>query len=128
MSANERQVGGSHYKTDGEGEEHWDRVIRLKLNYLEGNITKYIERARKKNGLQDILKAKHYLEKLIEEVEAGRIEGYAQSQPQSKAELIERTDAYDRVKCPVCGNYDCDNWACEEKLNDELNKESRKRR
>jgi hypothetical protein len=103
MSANERQVGGDHYK--GDGEEHWDRVIRLKLNYLEGNITKYIERARKKNGIQDLLKAKHYLEKLIEEVEAGRIEGYTPSQPQSKAELIEQTDKIE--------------------LNDELNKEPR---
>ncbi len=103
MAANQRQVGGNHYK--GEGEEHWDRVVRLGLNYHEGNITKYIERARKKNGIQDLLKAKHYLEKLLELAEAGKIEGYIPSQPQSKAELIEATDK--AAECVICGDPDC---------------------
>lgn len=75
-TANARQVGGDHYKTDGEGEEHWDRVARLGLNYYEAAATKYIERARKKNGLEDIKKAIHYLQKLEELAAAGKIDGY----------------------------------------------------
>lgn len=63
--ANDRQVGGSHYKRGGE--EHWDRVWRLwGPGYFIGCITKYVERYREKNGIQDLEKAAHFLEKLIE--------------------------------------------------------------
>ena len=65
MSANERQVGGKHYKKGGE--EHWDRQWRLYgRGYFVGCITKYVERYHEKNGLQDLQKAQHFLEKLIE--------------------------------------------------------------
>lgn len=63
-TANARQVGGDHYKTGGE--EHWDRVHRLGLDYFQGQITKYIERWKKKNGVQDLMKARHFLDKYIE--------------------------------------------------------------
>ncbi len=63
-TANERQVGGTHYASDGE--QHWDRVARLKLDYFQGQITKYVERWRKKNGVQDLEKARHFLDKYIE--------------------------------------------------------------
>lgn len=66
MSANERQVGGNHYKQDG-GEEHWDRQWRMNgRGYFVGCITKYVERYHNKNGIQDLEKAHHFLEKLIE--------------------------------------------------------------
>ncbi len=65
MKANERQVGGDHYKIVGE--EHWDRVWRLwGRGYFVGQITKYLERYPQKNGLDDLKKAQHFLEKLIE--------------------------------------------------------------
>lgn len=64
MSANERQVGGTHYKSGGE--EHWDRVARLGLDYFQAQITKYVERCWKKNGVQDLEKARHFLDKYIE--------------------------------------------------------------
>ena len=35
--------------------------------YLQGNIIKYIWRYRHKNGVEDLKKAKWYLQKLIEE-------------------------------------------------------------
>jgi hypothetical protein len=63
MKANQRQVGGSHYKTEY---EHWDLVIILNLGYLEGCATKYVSRWRKKGGLADLEKGLHYLEKMIE--------------------------------------------------------------
>lgn len=62
--ANQRQVGGEHYKVGGE--EHWDRVARLGLDYFQACITKYVERCWKKNGLEDLKKAQHYLQKYIE--------------------------------------------------------------
>lgn len=65
MSANDRQIGGNHYKKGGE--EHWDRQWRLYgRGYFVGCITKYVERYHEKNGLQDLEKAKHFLDKLIE--------------------------------------------------------------
>jgi hypothetical protein len=66
--ANSRQVGGNHYKTGGE--EHWDRVNRLQLDYFQGQITKYVERWKKKNGVEDLKKARHFLDKYIEIAEA----------------------------------------------------------
>jgi hypothetical protein len=65
MNANERQIGGNHYKKGGE--EHWDRQWRLYgRGYFVGCITKYVERYHEKNGIQDLEKAKHFLDKLIE--------------------------------------------------------------
>lgn len=62
---NSRQVGGSHYSRSS-GLQHWDVVNLLGLDYFQGNITKYVFRFREKGGIQDLEKAKHYLDKLIE--------------------------------------------------------------
>ena len=40
-----------------------------KLGFCEGNVVKYVSRWRDKGGLSDLLKAKHYIEFLIEEWE-----------------------------------------------------------
>lgn len=80
-SANTRQVGGSHYKTGGE--EHWDRVARLKLDYFQGQITKYVERWKLKNGVQDLEKARHFLDKYIE-LNGGSKEEDGTSEPMGK--------------------------------------------
>lgn len=71
MTANDRQVGGSHYKKEG-AVEHWDIVDQWGLDYFQGQITKYVMRWRDKNGLQDLEKARHFLEKYIE-LEAEKI-------------------------------------------------------
>jgi formylmethanofuran dehydrogenase subunit E len=66
VSANERQVGGEHYK-NAPGVQHWDRMwSRYREAWFVGNITKYVERYREKGGIDDLEKARHYLEKLIE--------------------------------------------------------------
>lgn len=66
---NSRQVGGSHYK--GRNINHWDVISLFDIGYLEGNSTKYVFRHRSKNGLQDIEKAGHYLNKLIDMASRG---------------------------------------------------------
>lgn len=66
-TANNKQVGGDHYKS--QEIEPWDFVISNKLGFLEGNAIKYIARHTKKNGAEDIKKAIHYLEKLLETLE-----------------------------------------------------------
>lgn len=73
MSANDlgKQVGGTHYKEmEKEGEQHWDRMWRLyREAWFVGNITKYTERHKLRDGIKDLQKAKHYCEKLIEKEE-----------------------------------------------------------
>ena len=61
--ANDRQVGGNHYKAEF---EHWDFVLMHKMPYMEAQIFKYVLRWREKDGVEDLEKAKHFLEKLIE--------------------------------------------------------------
>jgi hypothetical protein len=56
--ANDRQVGGTHYKI--KGEEHWDRIWRLYgRGYFVGCATKYLERYHEKGGIQDLDKSLH---------------------------------------------------------------------
>ncbi|MCO7175537.1 DUF3310 domain-containing protein [Sporolactobacillus kofuensis] len=57
----------SYYKHGGI--ETWDYIIAKGLNYLEGNIVKYVTRWHDKNGVEDLKKARVYLDKLIEEAE-----------------------------------------------------------
>lgn len=67
-TANNTQVGGSHYQGRI---QTWDYIIAQDLGYLEGNIVKYVSRWKKKNGLEDLEKARHYLDKLIETAKEG---------------------------------------------------------
>ena len=64
MKDKNTQVGGSHYKDMKI--QPIDFIVGNNLGYIEGNIIKYISRYKAKNGLQDLEKAKHYLEMLIE--------------------------------------------------------------
>ncbi|AFH27140.1 nucleotide kinase [Clostridium phage phiZP2] len=36
------------------------------MDFLEGNIIKYVTRYKHKNGIEDLKKAKQYIERLIE--------------------------------------------------------------
>jgi hypothetical protein len=66
-SANESQVAGTHYATPI---QHWDFVVANDLDYFQGQITKYVCRWKRKNGIEDLHKARHFLQKYIEVVEA----------------------------------------------------------
>ena len=46
-----------------------DYILANNMDFLEGNIIKYVSRYKYKNGLDDLLKAKDYLERLIKEVQ-----------------------------------------------------------
>ena len=43
-----------------------DYILANQIPFCEGNIIKYISRWRLKNGREDLLKAKHYIDLLIE--------------------------------------------------------------
>ena len=61
MSANERSP--AHYSAEY---QHWDLALKIPLGYLEGCSTKYVTRWHHKNGIDDLHKALHYLDKLME--------------------------------------------------------------
>jgi hypothetical protein len=60
----DHQEGGSHYKKMAI--QPIDFIYFNDIPFIEGNIIKYVLRHKKKNGLEDLKKAKHYLEILIE--------------------------------------------------------------
>lgn len=73
MSASKKQVGGEHYRSKTiqpwDAMEAWMTTEEF-VGFLRGNAIKYIARAPDKGGLDDIRKAVHYLEKLLEVGEA----------------------------------------------------------
>jgi hypothetical protein len=56
-------INPNHYKQGNI--EVIDFILDQKLNYLEGNVIKYLSRYKKKNGLEDLHKAEWYLKELI---------------------------------------------------------------
>ena len=58
------QVGGSHYQLPI---QPIDYIVKNNISYREGNAIKYITRHKTKNGKQDIEKAIHYLQMILED-------------------------------------------------------------
>lgn len=64
MSSLSKQVAGTHYKDLPI--QPVEYIHANAIGYFEGNVIKYVSRWRKKNGIADLEKAKHYIELLIE--------------------------------------------------------------
>jgi hypothetical protein len=69
MTANNQQIGGNHYSS--KTIQPWDAMqswmsAEAFSGFLQGNAIKYIARWKDKGGIEDLKKARHYLEKLIE--------------------------------------------------------------
>jgi hypothetical protein len=64
FNALDKQVAGNHYKDLPI--QPVEYIYANALGYFEGNVIKYVSRWRKKNGVADLEKAKHYIELLIE--------------------------------------------------------------
>ena len=64
MSVKDKQVGGSHYQLEI---QPIDFIVKYNIPVREANVIKYITRHREKNGRQDIEKAIHYLEMILED-------------------------------------------------------------
>ena len=72
MSVKDKQVGGNHYKKMNV--EVYEYCMVNNIPFVEGNISKYVCRYKDNGGLDDLLKAKHYLEMLIESMEVVKID------------------------------------------------------
>ena len=58
-----KQIGGNHYEQAIEPIEY---IEANNIPFHEANVIKYISRWKRKNGLEDLKKAKWYLDRLIE--------------------------------------------------------------
>jgi hypothetical protein len=87
MSILDKQVGGAHYYFPIQPIEY---IVENDIPYREGNVIKYVTRHRLKNGKQDILKAIHYLEMILEE--------YNEQERQEMEPTEERTDCEDSLE------------------------------
>ena len=68
VSPDKKQVGGDHYQVAEI--QPWDIMIAYGLDPWSANVIKYTLRFPYKNGVQDLEKAKHYIEFLITNYEA----------------------------------------------------------
>ena len=64
MSALDTQAGGDHYKSLAI--QPVEYIQANGLDYLQGNVVKYITRHKTKNGAEDIKKAIHYCQLILE--------------------------------------------------------------
>ncbi len=64
MTALTVQEGGNHYKDMPIQPVEYIHVN--KLGYFEGCVIKYVSRWKKKNGIEDLKKARHFIDLLIE--------------------------------------------------------------
>ena len=71
-TANATQIGGNHYAS--KAIQPWDAMQAWMsreefAGYLRGNVIKYMARCNDKGGIEDVQKARHYIDKLIEVLE-----------------------------------------------------------
>jgi hypothetical protein len=67
-SAFDNQEGGTHYK--GQGIQPIIYIMANDIPFPEGCVIKYVSRWKSKGGIQDLRKARHFLDMLIEFEEA----------------------------------------------------------
>lgn len=58
------QVGGNHYRDMKI--QPIEFIQANGLNFCQGNVVKYITRYKHKNGKEDLLKARHYIDLLLQ--------------------------------------------------------------
>jgi hypothetical protein len=64
MSSYDKQIGGKHYLKYKIQPSKF--VVENKLLYAEGSVIKYVIRHQDKGGKEDLLKAKHMIDMIIE--------------------------------------------------------------
>lgn len=64
METLKKQISGTHYKKYKI--QPVEFILANGLDFMTGNVIKYVMRYKDKNGLADLEKAKHYIEMMIE--------------------------------------------------------------
>lgn len=64
MSALKEQVAGTHYKSMAI--QPFEYIHKNGIGFAEGSVIKYVSRWRSKGGIDDLRKARHFIDLLIE--------------------------------------------------------------
>jgi hypothetical protein len=64
MKAEDVQIGGDHYKIYKI--QPTEFIHSNSIPFIEGNVIKYVMRHKHKNGIEDLKKARHYIDLLIQ--------------------------------------------------------------
>ena len=75
MKAIDKQIGGNHYKKYPV--QPVEYAMANNLNYCQANAVKYVTRYKDKGGVEDLRKAIHNIELLIELEEKAQAQGQA---------------------------------------------------
>jgi len=92
MSALDKQPGGSHYKKYKI--QPVEYTVANNLSFLAGNVIKYVTRYKDKGGAEDIRKAMHYLELILQFEYPANVWG---ADPGAKKQPMQQTN--DRLPC-----------------------------
>jgi hypothetical protein len=74
-----RQVGGTHYSNTAI--QPVEYILANSLPFCEGNVIKYVSRWRTKGGIEDLRKARQYIDFLIGEEMIDSIESPSEPLP-----------------------------------------------
>ena len=94
MSVWKKQIGGNHYKKYKVQPSQF--VTENKLLYPEGCVIKYVIRHQDKGGKQDLEKAKHMIDMIIER----DYEEEKEKQETSQNKWVEGYRKWKRERCP----------------------------
>jgi hypothetical protein len=94
MSAYKKQIGGNHYRKYKVQPSQF--VTENKLLYPEGCVIKYVIRHQDKGGKQDLEKAKHMIDMIIER----DYEEEKEKQETSQDKWVEGYRKWKRERCP----------------------------
>lgn len=97
------QVGGNHYKDMPI--QPVEYIHKNGIGYFEGCVIKYVSRWRKKNGVEDLKKARHFLDLLIE-FESARPEIQSLGLDERTISVLAREGIYN--VCQLLGKSDND--------------------
>lgn len=64
MNSTKHQIGGTHYKDLAI--QPVEYIHKNRLGFIEGCVVKYVTRWKQKGGVEDLKKARHFLDLLID--------------------------------------------------------------
>ena len=100
----------SYYGHDQAVVECIDYIESHAFDFLEGNVIKYVTRYESKNGLEDLRKARWYLDRLIKR-EEGKVKPYDSSLYKAVLQSKDVSNDLNHLKCGSSEELDASSWA-----------------
>lgn len=69
MTDKNKKIEPDYYTNDESGFQVFDVIKIFGLDFFQGNVIKYVIRYKNKNGIEDLLKARTYIDQMIRDKE-----------------------------------------------------------